>query len=80
MWMQGGETLQAEAVLRVPAAELKACGLSQAKVNYILDLAERFRDQRLTTSGIVGERQSLSWLRNKPPLHLFVAPARFSVS
>lgn len=53
--MQGGEVLEPTAVLKVAPTELRACGLSQAKVNYILDLAQRFNSKQLTTKAIVGE-------------------------
>ncbi len=53
--MQGGEVLEPAAVLKVAPTELRACGLSQAKVNYILDLAQRFDSKQLTTEAIVGE-------------------------
>ena len=53
--MQGGEVLEPAAVLKVAPTDLRACGLSQAKVNYILDLAQRFDSRQLTTEAIVGE-------------------------
>lgn len=49
----GAEVLEPAAVLKVAPTELRACGLSQAKVNYILDLAQRFDSRQLTTEGIV---------------------------
>ncbi|CAL8463632.1 g3166 [Coccomyxa elongata] len=49
----GGEVLEPAAVLKVAPTKLRACGLSQAKVNYILDLAQRFDSKQLTTEAIV---------------------------
>ncbi|EIE27684.1 DNA glycosylase [Coccomyxa subellipsoidea C-169] len=49
----GAQVLEPAAVLKVPPTELRACGLSQAKTNYIVDLAQRFESGQLTTEGIV---------------------------
>ncbi|BDA48498.1 probable DNA-3-methyladenine glycosylase [Coccomyxa sp. Obi] len=49
----GGEVLEPAAILKVAPTELRACGLSQAKVNYIMDLAQRFDSRQLTTEAIV---------------------------
>jgi 3-methyladenine DNA glycosylase/8-oxoguanine DNA glycosylase len=55
MWgLQGGKVLEAAAVLKVAPTELRACGLSQAKANYIYDLAQRFQSGQLSTEAIVG--------------------------
>jgi hypothetical protein len=54
--VQGAQVLEPAAVLKVPPTELRACGLSQAKTNYIVDLAQRFESGQLTTEGIVGKR------------------------
>lgn len=42
-------------MLALSVEELRKCGLSGNKTNFILGLAERFRDGQLTTAGIVGE-------------------------
>lgn len=56
MWyVQGTEALEAAAVLKKSPEELRACGLSQAKANYILDLAQRFSSGQLSTEAIVGK-------------------------
>jgi DNA-3-methyladenine glycosylase II len=45
-----GEPISPQAVLRRRAPTLRACGLSERKVEYVRDLAVHFRDGRLTHS------------------------------
>ncbi len=44
--------LEPEAVLRMKPGELRACGLSERKASYILDLAGRFASDQLSTARI----------------------------
>ncbi len=44
--------LEPEAVLRMNTGELRACGLSERKASYILDLAGRFASDQLSTARI----------------------------
>jgi DNA-3-methyladenine glycosylase II len=47
------ETLTPEAILAAPVQDLRGAGLSQQKVDYLLDLSSHFSDGRLSDKGIV---------------------------
>jgi hypothetical protein len=53
--LQSTDPIQPASVLNAPIPSLRACGLSERKASYLVDLAEHFQDGSLSDARIAGK-------------------------